>query len=162
MDATIGIYNNHDLAVGAVKVLKDSGYPVSQLSIVGIAETEVIDNEMHIMPKNPLKVKGLGAGALIGATIGLFTGIGVFTIPGLGLLYGAGALVGTIAGIDFGLIGGGVASVIATLGITDSNVQLYHDALQEGKFLVVVHGKDDEINKAKAILVQHNTHNELS
>ena len=153
MDATIGIYNNHDLAVGAVKVLKDSGYPVSQLSIVGIAETEVIDNEMHIMPKNPLKVKGLGAGALIGATIGLFTGIGVFTIPGLG---------GTIAGIDFGLIGGGVASVIATLGITDSNVQLYHDALQEGKFLVVVHGKDDEINKAKAILVQHNTHNELS
>ena len=161
MNKTIGIYDNHDLALTALKSLLDSGFPVSQLSIMGIAETEDFDNKMNSTPKSPLKVAGLGAGVLIGATIGLLTGIGFLAIPGLGLVYGAGALAGTVAGLDFGIIGGGIASVIATLGIKDENAVKYHTALEDGKFLVIVHGNETEINKAKEMLLLHGTHNHI-
>jgi hypothetical protein len=163
MNATIGIYDNHDLAVQAVGKLKDSGYPVSQLSIVGIAEAEAIDEEMHVTPKNPLKAAGLGAGTLIGATLGILTGVGIFAIPGLGFLYGAGALVGAIAGVDFGLIGGGVASALTTIGVKDESVQKkYHDALAAGKYLVIAHGSMEEANQAKELLDGHGTHMDMN
>ena len=102
MKSTIGVYENHDKAVQAVVELKDAGFPVKQLSIIGKAETEVVDEKMHIMPKDPIKVGGLGTGTAVGATLGILTGVGLFAIPGLGFLYGAGALVGAIAGFDFG------------------------------------------------------------
>ena len=158
MNATIGIYDNHDLAVGAVKDLKDSGYPVSQLSIMGIAETEAVDEEMHVTPKSPLKLAGLGAGTVIGTTLGILAGVGVFAIPGLGFLYGAGAIVGAIAGFDFGIIGGGIASALATVGVKDENLEKYHDALANGKFLVVAHGDEDDVAKAKILLHSRGTH----
>ncbi len=162
MNATIGIYDNHDLAVEAVAKLKESGYPVSQLSIMGRAETEVIDDKMHIMPKNPLKVAGLGIGTVLGTTLGILTGVGIFAIPGMGLLYGAGAVVGAIAGFDFGLIGGGIASALATVGVKDENLKKYHDALDAGKFIVIAHGNEEEINKAKDLLYEHDTHEDIT
>jgi len=161
MNATIGIYDNHDLAVEAVQKLKEAGFPVSELSIMGLAETEVIDNKMHILPKSPIKAASIGTGTALGATLGILTGVGVFAIPGLGFLYGAGALVGAIAGFDFGLIGGGIASALSTVGVKDDTAKKYHDALAAGKFLVVVHGKEADVNRAKDLLHEHGTHDEL-
>lgn len=161
MNATIGIYDTHDLAVEAVRKLKDGGYPASQLSIMGVAETEVVDDQMHIIEKNPLKVGGLGAGALVGTTLGVLTGVGIFAIPGLGFLFGAGALVGAIAGFDFGLIGGGIASALTTVGVKDENAEKYHDALEQGKFLVIAHGTEEDVNRAKDLLHEHGTHENL-
>ena len=56
MNATIGIYNSHDLAVDAVIKLKNSGFPVSELSIIGLMETEVMDKDQHVIPKYTLKL----------------------------------------------------------------------------------------------------------
>jgi len=162
MNATIGIYDNHDLAVEAVQKLKDSNYPVSQLSIMGLTETEVVDNKMHITSKNPLKVVGLGAGTAIGTTLGILTGVGIFAIPGVGFLYGAGALVGAIAGFDFGLIGGGIASALSTVGVKDEFAKKYHDALVDGKFLVIAHGTPEHVEQAKILLDEHGTHEEIA
>ena len=162
MNATIGIYDNHELAVEAVQKLKDSGFPVSELSIIGLAETEVVDDQMHIMPKSPIKAGGLGAGTALGTTLGVLTGIGVFAIPGVGFLYGAGALVGAIAGFDFGIMGGGIASALATtFGIEHELGKKYHDLLVEGKFIVAVHGKDADVAKAQEVLNEHGTHSQL-
>ncbi len=161
MNATIGIYDNHDLAVDAVEQLKNNGYHVSHLSIMGLAETEVIDDKMHIMPKSPIKAAGLGAGTVIGTTLGILTGVGMFAIPGVGVLYGAGALVGAIAGFDFGLIGGGIASALATIGVKDGNEKKYHDALVAGKYLVIAHGNKEDVDRAKDLLHEHGTHEEI-
>lgn len=162
MNATIGVYDNHDLAVEAVQKLKDSGYPVSQLSIMGLAETEVIDNEMHITTKNPIKATGLATGTVVGTTLGILTGVGMFAIPGVGVLYGAGALVGAIAGFDFGLIGGGIASALATVGVKDDMGKKYHDALVAGKFIVIAHGDKADVERAKNMLNEHGTHDEVT
>jgi len=162
MNATIGVYDNHDLAVEAVEKLKDSGYPVSHLSIMGLAETEVIDDKMHIMPKSTVKAGGLGAGLVIGTTLGILTGIGIFAIPGVGFLYGAGAVIGAIGGFDFGLMGGGLASALVTIGIKDDNEKKYHDALVAGKYLVIAHGDQENVDKAKGVLEGHGTHEEIN
>ena len=162
MNATIGIYDNHDMAIEAIQELKDSGYPVSQLSIMGKAETEVVDEEMQVSPEYPLKLAGLGAGTVLGTTLGILAGVGIFAIPGMGFLYGAGAIVGAIAGFDFGLIGGGIASALATVGVKDENLKKYHDALEQGKFIVIAHGNEADVNKAKDILHEHGTHKDIA
>ena len=161
MNATIGIYDTHELAVEAVEELKEEGYHVSKLSIMGRAETEEIDEQMHMMPKSPLKVAGLGVGAVLGTTVGVLAGVGLFAIPGLGFLYGAGAVVGAIAGFDFGIIGGGIASALATVGVKDENLKKYHDALDAGKFIVIAHGSEEEVEKARTLLHEHGTHHDL-
>lgn len=162
MHATIGIYENHELAVAAVKELKEAGYPLSQLSIMGRGETEVLDEDMQAMPKEPYTQSGakVGTTTAIGTALGILTGVGVFAIPGLGFLYGAGALVGAIAGFDFGLMGG-IAALLATMGVKDENAKKYHDALAAGKFLVIADGAEADVERARTILHAHNTHHDL-
>ena len=160
MNAAIGIYDNHELAVEAVEELKESGYPVEQLSIMGLTETEDVDKKMHIMPE-AIKPGELVAGTAIGTALGVLTGVGLFAIPGLGILCGAGALVGAFAGFDIGLIGGGIATALATVGVKSDLAKKYHDALVAGKFLVVAHGHQADVDKAKQLLGEHGTHNEL-
>ena len=160
MKTTIGVYENHDLALNAVIELKDAGYPVKHISIMGKAQTEVVDNELHVSPK-PLALGGLAVGAIAGTAVGVLTGVGLFVIPGLGVLMGAGAVVGAIAGFDFGLIGGGLLTVLVNLGIHEDAAKIYHKILEEGKFLVIVHGNEDEIKQATEILTNHGTHLDL-
>ena len=161
MNAAIGIYEDHDAAVDAVARLHEQGYPVSQLSIMGLTETEGIDNEMHIMPKSPVNPLGLGAGVAVGTTVGLLAGVGLFTIPGLGVLFGAGALVGAIAGFDFGLIGGGIASVLASVGVKNDVAEKYSNMLRNGKYLVVANGTPEEVADAKRHLHERTRHSGL-
>ena len=163
MNATIGIYDNHELAVEAVLHLKDSGYPVGQLSIMGLTETEVVDAENHVITKSPIAAAsmGVGTGVAVGTAVGILTGVGIFAIPGLGMLYGAGALVGAIAGFDFGLIGGGLASILATVGVKDENAKRYNDVLRRGKYIVVADGTEEEVYKAKDMLHIYGKHTEL-
>ncbi len=159
MNATIGVYDNHDLAVEAVQKLRDQNFPVKEVSIIGLTHSEDVDKNMHITEHSPIKAGGVATGAVLGTTLGVLTGIGMFAIPGVGFLYAAGALVGAVAGFDFGLIGGGIASAISTtMGIRHEDAQKYHDALAEGKFLLVVHGSDKDVNTAKDILDEHGTH----
>ena len=161
MNAAIGIYDNHELAVAAVEELKESGYPVDQLSIMGLTETESVDKDMHIVPE-AIKPGALGAGVTIGTALGVLTGVGLFAIPGLGILCGAGALVGAFAGFDIGLIGGGIATALATVGVNSTLSKKYHDALAAGKFLVVAHGSQADADRAKNLLQEHGTHSELA
>ncbi len=161
MNSTIGTYDTHEQAVDAVQILKDSRYPVSHLSIMGLLDTESVDEKMHIFPKNTLKMGGVEAGTVLGTTLGILTGVGIFAIPGVGFLFGAGALIGAIAGFDIGLIGGGIISALVSAGVTDEDAKKYHETLIAGKFLVLAHGSEDEVNKAKELLQTHAMHSEL-
>lgn len=80
MKATIGVYDTHEKAVAAVKELKDAGFPVKQLSILGKTEAERVDEDMHVLPKGGINPAGLGAGTILGTTLGILTGVGLFAI----------------------------------------------------------------------------------
>ena len=83
---------------------------------------------------------------------GQLTGVGVFAIPGFGFLFGAGAVVGAFAGVDAGIIAGGLTAIFTRMGINEANAIKYENHLNEGKFLVFVDGDDKEIEQAKQVL----------
>jgi hypothetical protein len=160
MKSKIAVYDSHEKAVDAIKVLSDQDFPMSNVSLLGSAE--IIDDHIHVRSSDTLQkapaIIGMGAGTVIG----LLSGIGVFTIPGFGFLYGAGALVGAIAGFDIGIVTGGVISFFSFLGIKEGEVVKYEEHLKEGKFMVIVSGSLEDVERAEHILHTEGTHLELS
>lgn len=159
MKATIGIYDSHEKAIKATHVLKDAGFPLKHVSILGHAE--IVDDHLQIKSKHPREI-GMSVGVTAGMTLGILSGVGIFTIPGFGFLYGAGALVGAIAGFDFGLIGGTILGVLGTFGIKDEEIVKYDEHLKNGKYLLIIQGPVEEINEAKMLLHSDNSHSELA
>jgi hypothetical protein len=159
MKSQIAIYDTHGKAVNAIKVLSEQDFPMDNVSLLGKAE--VIEDHIHIQSLDTIKeapaLVGMGAGTLIG----LLSGIGVFTIPGFGFLYGAGALVGIIAGLDLGIVAGGFISLLTFIGIKEDKVVKCHEHLKEGKFIVIVNGSKEEIQRAKHILHTEGNHLEF-
>lgn len=159
MKSKIAIYDTHDKAVEAIKVLNSQNFPMSNVSLLGTAE--IIEDHIHVKSMEGIKkapaIIGMGAGTVIG----LLSGIGVFTIPGFGFLYGAGALVGAFAGFDLGIVTGGLVSFFSFIGIKEDNVVKCEEHLKQGKFIVVVNGTLEEIEKAEHILHTEGTHLEF-
>ena len=160
MTTAVGVYDNHGQAVEAIKQLKQENFPVRQVSIIGQAD---VKNPHSLADDDDMAAqagKGVGIGILAGSTLGVLTGIGVFAIPGLGFLFGAGALVGAMAGLDLGLLGGGIVGALS-MGLKKEHYERYDQYLKEGKFLVIVHGSAKETEHAKDILHRHGQHFEL-
>ncbi|PZX94528.1 hypothetical protein DOS84_02940 [Flavobacterium aquariorum] len=159
MESQIAIYDTHEKAVNAIKVLNQENFPMDHVSLLGKAE--IIEDHIHIKSLDTIKktpaLVGMGAGTLIG----LLSGIGVFAIPGFGFLYGAGALIGIIAGLDLGLVTGSFISLLAFTGIKEEEVVKCEQHLKEGKFMVIVKGAKEEIEKAKHILHTEGNHLEF-
>ena len=157
MESQIAIYDTHEKAVDAIKHLSHQHFPMENVSLLGKAE--VIEDHIHIKSLDTIKkapaMMGMGAGTILG----LLSGIGVFAIPGFGFIYGAGALVGIIAGLELGLIAGGAISLLSFTGLKQEEVVKYEEHLREGKFMVIVKGAEEEIEKAKRIL--HTEGNQL-
>ncbi len=150
MESTVAIYNTHDEALEAVKVLERFSFPLKNVSIVG--KIEIIEDQIETQPLDKIKNDPALIGVGIGTTVGLLSGIGLFAIPGLGFMYGAGAVVGAIAGFDFGLVGGGLVSLLKTIGIKEDKAVNYESHLSSGRYLLIVKGAQEEIDKAKEIL----------
>lgn len=159
MKSTVGIYDLHKTALDAVEVLKIKGFPVNQLSLIG--QAKIVNDNIRIKSKEPLKNAGVSIGVVLGTTLGVLSGAGLFAIPGLGFIFGAGAVVGALAGFDIGLIGGGIVSILTAIGIKKDKVIKYSEHLNEGKFIVIAQGNEAEVKKAKSILCKCGKHLEL-
>ena len=160
MKATVGVYDSHEKAKQAIIELKKANFPVEKLSLIG--QAEVIDDDIKVKSRESYSAMGLGIGAILGPVLGILTGVGVFAIPGLGFLYGAGAIVGAIAGLDFGIIGGGIATVLTEVGIKDDYIVKYEEHLKEGNFIVLAQGSESDVDRAKEILHTTGQHMELN
>jgi hypothetical protein len=160
MNATIGVYDSHKKALRAVEELQQAGYPVTQLSLIGKAD--LIDDHLHIRSNELIKEAPVSIGIILGPLLGVLTGVGILAIPGLGFLFGAGALVGAFAGFDIGLVGGGLISLLTTIGFQKDIAIKYHEHLKVNRFLVVAQGDEKEVKKAKEILHEHGTQMELN
>ena len=159
MKSIIGIYHSHEKAIEAVRLLQGDGFPETGISLMG--KTNVHHNDLKTTGDNLLTEGPVTAGLILGPILGVLTGIGIFAIPGLGFLYGAGALVGALAGLDFGLVGGGVLSLLTTIGVSELHHVKLEEHLKKGKVILVAKGNQKQINRAKEILVDFNQHDEL-
>jgi hypothetical protein len=86
----------------------------------------------------------------------LLFGSGLFFIPGLGPILAAGPIVAWIvAGLEGAVVVGGVSAIgagLISLGIPKDSVLKYDVALKTDKYVLVVHGTPDEVEKAKDII----------
>jgi hypothetical protein len=151
MKSIIGVYESHENAVSALQELKKSGYPVGQLSVIGKAE--IVNNHLYIKSKDAIEKAEFSIGAVAGTILGILTGVGVFAIPGLGILYSGGAFYGAIMGLWGGIVTGGLAVVLTTgWGINKTNADRYEQYIKEGNFIVIAQGDQEQLTKAHDVL----------
>jgi hypothetical protein len=95
-------------------------------------------------------------GALWGGLWGLLFGAAFFWVPGIGPLLVAGPLATAIvAGLESAVVVGGLSALGAglySIGIPKNSVLKYETAIKVNKYLLMAHGTEAEVARAKDIL----------
>lgn len=166
-----GTFSNHQKAELALGELRESGFNMDQISIVGnnVDHNSDITAEKQVQHLNNLDNKvgegattGAASGIAVGGLTGLLVGLGLVAIPGVGPVMLAGALATTLAttltGGAIGAAAGGLVGGLVGLGIPKDRAKVYSDRVDQGDFLVMVDGTDQEIRQAEAIFHRHGIH----
>jgi uncharacterized membrane protein len=154
-NAVVAVYASHLEAEAAVKELQRGGIDMHSLSIVG--KDSHTDEHVVGYYNTGDRMKYWGkTGAFWGGFWGLLFGSAFFAIPGLGPVLVAGPLVAWIVGgLEGAAVVGGLSAIGAGLygmGIPKNSVVEYELALKTDKFLLMVHDKASEVEKAKNII----------
>jgi hypothetical protein len=153
--AVIAIYNTHPEAETAVNALQRASFDVKRLSVVG--KDYHTDEQVVGYYNAGDRMKHWGKlGALWGGLWGLLFGAAFFWVPGLGPLLVAGPLAASIvAALESAVVVGGLSvlgAALYSIGIPKDSVVRYETAIKADKYLLVAHGTDAEIAKAREIL----------
>lgn len=166
-----GTFSNHQQAESALGELRDSGFNMDQISIIGnnINHDSDMAGAQQGEHLNDLDnragegaAKGAASGGTVGGITGLLVGLGLVAIPGVGpvMLAGAAAtaLATTLTGGAIGAATGGLLGGLVGLGIPKDRAKVYSDRVEQGDYLVMVDGSDQEIRQAEAIFQRHSIH----
>jgi len=154
-EAVVAVYESHTQAETAVKELQAAGLDMKQLSIVG----RDYHTEEHVVgyynAGDRMKYWGT-LGAFWGGIWGLLFGAAFFWVPGVGPLVVAGPLAAAIlSALEHALVVGGLSVLGAglySLGIPKNSVLKYETAIKAGKYVLIVHGAPEEVERAKSIV----------
>ncbi|MGJ5674009.1 MAG: general stress protein [Nostochopsis sp.] len=161
----IGAFSHHRDAEAALMELRNSGFPMNQISLIAKdsgdrlpgVNTGVNHNNVAAQTKTEEGAKaGAATGGVLGGLGGLLVGLGALAIPGVGPVIAGGAvataLATTVAGGAIGAAAGGLTGGLIGLGIPENRARLYSDRFNRGDYLVMVDGTDEQIHHAEAIL----------
>ena len=167
----VGAFSSYQTAETALRELRDSGFPMDRVSVVGrdsdrpgvMAGADVSDrlsDKTERVSRETQADEGAKTGAIAGGALGgltgLLVGLGAVAIPGIGpvMLGGAlaTALATTLSGGAIGAAAGGLGGGLIGLGIPEDRARVYTDRVTRGEYLVVVEGSDAEIDRAESIL----------
>ena len=131
--------------------LREEGYATNEISVLMSDRTRKLyndheDHEEGHIASGTHAAEGMATGGAIGtavgATLAAIVAIGTsIAIPGLGLVV-AGPIVAALAGGGAGAVAGGAIGGLVGLGIPESNVHAYEQALREGGVVIGVRPRD--------------------
>jgi hypothetical protein len=155
MNSVVAVYASHTQAEAAIKELQEAGVDMKSLSIAG-KDTHTDEHVVgYYNAGDRMKYWGK-LGAFWGGFWGLLFGSAMFAIPGLGPILVAGPLVAWVVGaLEGAALVGGVSAVGAglfSIGIPKDSVIQYDTALETDKYLLVVHGTPEDVDRAKLII----------
>ena len=154
-DAVVAVYGNHAEADTAIKQLASEGFAMKHLSLVGKGyHTEETVAGFYNLGD---RVKFWGSrGAFWGGMWGLFFGGLFMTIPIVGHVIVLGYLAAVaVSAVEGAAVVGGLSAVgaaIASIGIPKDSVMRYETAIKADDFLVMAHGSQPEVERARGIL----------
>lgn len=150
-DHTIAVFATHDQAEAAIKALNDNGYDMKSLSIVG-QDFQSEERPVGFVNTGDRMWSWGQYGAFWGSMWGVLFGSAMLVVPGVGPLFLAGWLVAALEGA---VIGGGLAALagaLTSVGIPENSVVEYEKELKAGSFIVLAHGSEHQVRKAKDVL----------
>jgi len=154
-NSTVAIFHDHIGAEQAVKELQKAGFDIKKLSLVG----KDYHSDKHVVGyyNTGDRMRYWGKlGAFWGGLWSLLFGSAFFLVPGIGPIVVGGPIVSWIVGaLEGAAVVGGISAVGAALysiGIPKDIVLRYETSLKANKFLLVVHGTADEVERASSIL----------
>ena len=154
-NSAVAIYNTHTEAEDAVKLLINSGVDPKKISVVGKGYHTEEEPIGYYNTGDRVKFWGK-EGTFWGGLWGLLVG-GLFVwVPGFGPLTASGPIVSMIVGgLEGAVAVGGFSALGAglySMGIPKNSVVKYEEAVKTDKYLLLIHGTQDEVKKAKEIL----------
>jgi hypothetical protein len=155
IETVIGVFPDHQSAETAVKSLADAGFQMKDLSLVGKGYHS--DEKVVGFYNSGDRIKFWGSrGAFWGGFWGLFFGGMFLTIPVVGHVIVLGYLaVAAVSAVEGAVVVGGLSALGAALygiGIPKDSVIQYETDMAADHFLVMAHGTDEEVQRAKKIL----------
>ncbi|HKO51150.1 MAG TPA: general stress protein [Polyangiaceae bacterium] len=158
--SVIGIVETQMQAERIVDQLQGSGVASSNISVLFPDKRGTKDFAHEHNTKAPEgAVAGVGAGGVIGGTLGLLAGIGALAIPGVGPLIAAGPLMATLSGAAAGATVGGITGGLIGLGMPEYEAKSYEGKVRGGNILVAVHTDNSDTEKrAKQVFEANGAH----
>jgi uncharacterized membrane protein len=142
MQSVISVYGNMPQAEDAVRALDKGGFPIEHISVV--AQDLQSEKEVHgYITAGDVAKGGASTGAWVGGLFGLLVA---------GPL--AAMLLGGIEGALAGAAGGGLLGALVGWGVSEKHILKYEEHLKGGKYLVIAHGTNDQVMRAREILNQ--------
>ena len=149
------VFNTHIEAEDAIQSLNRVGFDVKKLSPVGKGYHSEEHPVEFYTTGDRIKSWG-GIGAFWGGIRGLLLAPAVFFLPGWGLVAMAGPVVSALVGaLERAVVAGGVSALGAALtqiGVPKNQVIKFETAMKVDKYVLMVHGSDEEVAKARAVL----------
>ena len=155
VDVAIAVYPDHPAAEAAIKKLTAEGFAMKSLSLVG--KGYHTDEKVMGFYNVGDRVKFWGSrGAFWGGFWGLFFGGLFLTIPVVGHVVILGYLAAAaISAIEGAVVVGGLSALGAALysiGVPKDSVVQYETSLKADDFLMMAHGSQAEVARARAVL----------
>lgn len=156
-DPVIALHATHAAAEAAVKALEHAGFDLKTVSIIG----KSCRSEEHALAFYTVgdRVRAWGAsGGLWGAAWGLLLGSAMFVMPPLGIVAAAGPITPIlVAALEGAAVVGGVSALsaaLASVGLPHDQAVKYEADIAADRFLLIVHGTQQDVARARAILAE--------
>ncbi len=156
-------FTNHQYVEQALKDLYNAGFSIAQICVVSKdadrdekLDKAIMSDRVREIPQEGTATAGTIVGSMLGAIAGCFVGLGLLTLPGVGLVVVLGTsgatLVTTLTGAALGAASCGLIEAWTGSEIPEDQtpVDINHDSHSE--YLVMVKGTDDEVHVAESIL----------
>ncbi len=139
-NSVVAVFSQNSAAENAIKQLKDSGFDIKKLAVVGRDYQTEADVVGFYNTGDRMKYWGKW-GAFWGGLWGLLFGAAFFIVPGVGPVVAAGSIVASIVSALEGAIAvGGLSALGAglfSLGIPRNSVLQYETSIVAGKFVLI-------------------------
>jgi hypothetical protein len=155
MKTVAGTFDNQAAADRAIATLLDEGFSKNEFSLLMTEKTHntvfnITDDEANSVAKGGLT--GAMVGGAIGALLAGLTGVGVFFVPGMGLL-ASGPVIAALSGAGAGAAVGGLSGALINAGFAADEAHRFEKELKDGKAVVLVHPTTElKSNVARSVL----------